>query len=353
MIERSKIVSNAVKILGYLVDNDAMAGRGLKRQQIFDTVGLPAKEFDSADAYLLQQKYVEGTMGGMPGSRWLTARGVDYYEENKHILNIPDAKKVFVVHGRDSCLRDDFFLFLRTLNLQPMEWSEALKLTGKETPSMGEALESAFKSAQAVIVLLSPDDEVRLSPELWREIEDGDEKEIKLQARPNVLFEAGMAFATHSDRTLLVEVGEVKPFSDIVGRHVVRLSNSPQRRNEIAERLRTAGCDVSTSGKDWLNTGDFHVIRETKTGSSSDASKDMNEEDLFEAYGVNWTKEYEKRCLYCKSPLTYAKEKYGPSVLFCSNCVHKHVLKDSNGNLITEQQAIKKLKAAKKLLEEG
>jgi hypothetical protein len=57
--------------------------------------------------------------------------------------------------------------------------------------------------------------------------------------------------------------------------------------------------------------------------------------------------------LYCKSPLEHAREKYGPSVFFCSNCVHKHVLKDSNGNLITEQQAIKKLKVAKKLLEEG
>jgi hypothetical protein len=95
------------------------------------------------------------------------------------------------------------------------------------------------------------------------------------------------------------------------------------------------------------------MTRETKTGSSSDAPKDMKEEDLFEAYGINWNKEYEKRCLYCKSPLEYAKEKYGPSVLFCSNCVHKHVLKDSNGNLITEEQAIKKLKVAKKLLEEG
>jgi predicted nucleotide-binding protein len=363
MIARSKIVNNAVKILGYLIDKDAMAGRGIKLQQIFDTVGLPITEFDSADTYLLQHKYVEGTLGGMPGSRWLTAGGVDYYEENKHLLeiapqnqrvtNIPDARKVFVVHGRDSRLRDDFFLFLRALNLQPMEWSEALKLTGKASPSIGEALESAFKNAQAVIVLLSPDDEVRLSPELWRDREDEDEKEIKRQARPNVLFEAGMAFATHSDRTLLVEVGEVKPFSDIAGRHVVRLSNSPKRRNEIAERLRTAGCDASTSGKDWLNTGDFDMTRETKTGSSSDAPKDMKEEDLFEAYGINWNKEYEKRCLYCKSPLEYAKEKYGPSVLFCSNCVHKHVLKDSNGNLITEEQAIKKLKVAKKLLEEG
>jgi hypothetical protein len=73
-----------------------------------------------------------------------------------------------------------------------------------------------------------------------------------------------MAFGTRPDRTILIEVGQVKSFSDIAGRHVVRLSNSAQKRNEIAERLRTAGCDVSTSGNDWLNTGNFEVIREHK-----------------------------------------------------------------------------------------
>jgi hypothetical protein len=54
MIARIKIVNNAVKILGCLIDNDAMAGRGIKLQEIFDTVGLPEKEFDSADTYLLK-----------------------------------------------------------------------------------------------------------------------------------------------------------------------------------------------------------------------------------------------------------------------------------------------------------
>lgn len=268
--------------------------------------------------------------------------------QNNRTNNMPDTKKVFVVHGRDNHLRDDFFSFLRALALQPIEWSEALKLTGKATPYIGEALESAFKNAQAVIVLLSPDDEVRLSPELWRDIEDEDEKEIKLQARPNVLFEAGMAFATHSDRTILVEVGEVKPFSDIGGRHVVRLSNLAERRNEIAERLRTAGCDVSTSGNNWIYTGDFNVIRGRKPDSSSYSVKDIDKEDLFEAYGINWNKEYKKRCLRCKSPLKYSSEKFGPSVLFCSNCNEKHILKDTNGNLLTEQQAIEKLKDANK-----
>lgn len=267
-------------------------------------MGLPEKEFDSADTYLVQQEYVECTMGGTAGSRWLTGRGVDFYEENKAILEIdtnikkvnhmPDTKKVFVVHGRDNRLRDDFFSFLRALGLQPIEWSEALKLTGKATPYTGEAIESAFNNAQAVIVLLSPDDEVRLSPNLWKDKEDENEKQIRLQARPNVLFEAGMAFGTHQDRTLLVEVGQVKAFSDVTGRHVVRLSNSSDRRNEIVGRLRTAGCDISTIGNDWLNTGNFEVTREIKNEIKNTfigyAQTDLTEGDIIALLDKWWPK---------------------------------------------------------------
>ncbi len=203
---------------------------------------------------------------------------------------MPDKRKIFVVHGRDDRLRNDFFSFLRALGLQPIEWSKALKLTEKATPYTGEAIESAFKNAQAVIVLLSPDDEVRLSPELWKEKEDENEKNIRLQARPNVLFEAGMAFGTHPDRTLLIEVGQVKAFSDVAGRHVVRLSNSPEGRNDIAERLRTAGCDVSTSGSDWLKIGDFSVKRKKANESIGYAQRDLTEGDIIALLDDWWPK---------------------------------------------------------------
>lgn len=203
---------------------------------------------------------------------------------------MPDKRKIFVVHGRDDRLRDDFFSFLRAIGLQPIEWSEALSLTGKATPYTGEAIESAFKNAQAVVVLLSPDDEVRLSPELWKDKEDEDEKEIRLQARPNVLFEAGMAFGTHPNRTLLIEVGQVKAFSDVAGRHVVRLSNSSEGRNDIAERLRTAGCDVSTSGSDWLKMGDFSVKRKKANESIGYAQRDLAEGDIIALLDDWWPK---------------------------------------------------------------
>ena len=300
MRKKSKIANNALKILEYLIDNNAIAGGDIKVQNISNSVGLSGTDFKSADMYLLQQKYVEGTLGGMDGSRWLTGRGIDFYEEtdsvieidpnNQEVNQMPDPKKVFVVHGRDSRLRDDFFSFLRALGLQPIEWSEALKLTGKATPYTGEAIESAFKNAQAVIVLLSPDDEVRLSPELWKDNEDENEKATTLQARPNVLFEAGMAFGTHPDRTLLVEVGQVKAFSDVAGRHIVRLSNSPERRNDIAERLKTSGCDVSKSGNDWLKTGNFSAKRETKNESNGYAFADLIEGDIIALLDDWWPK---------------------------------------------------------------
>ncbi len=240
-------------------------------------------------------------MGGMTGSRWLTGSGIDFYEETEakfdlnfqEVNQMPDPKKVFVVHGRDIRLKNDFFSFLRALGLQPIEWSEALKLTRKATPYIGEALESAFKNAQAVIVLLTPDDEVRLSPELMNKNEDEIEKMITLQARPNVLFEAGMAFGTHPDRTLLVEVGQVKAFSDVAGRYIVRLSNSSESRNDIAERLRTSRCDVSTSGDDWLKTGNFIITRDTKSASIGYAPEDLTKADIIALLDNWWPKPLE------------------------------------------------------------
>lgn len=279
----NKIIANAVKILDYLIVNNAMYGKGAKVRDIFESLDLSNEDFEVADLYLLQQKYVDGTMGGMDGSRYLQSSGVNFYENNSSLLNVtpskqgnesmPDSKKVFVVHGRDRRLRDDFFAFLRALDLDPIEWSEALKLTGKATPYIGEALDSAFNNAQAVIVLLSPDDEVRLSPDLWKGQEEENEKEFKLQARPNVLFEAGRAFGTHPDRTLLIEVGQVKAFSDVAGRHVIRLSNSAEKRNEVAERLRTSGCNVKTSGSDWLKTGNFDINRGNKISTPQSVDK--------------------------------------------------------------------------------
>ncbi|WP_324701470.1 hypothetical protein [Micrococcus sp. HOU01] len=67
-----------------------------------------------------------------------------------------------------------------------------------------------------------------------------------------------MALARDADRTIIVELGQIKTFSDIHGRHVVRLDNSTTKRQQLAQRLGTAGCAVSLEGTDWHTEGDLN-----------------------------------------------------------------------------------------------
>jgi hypothetical protein len=166
-----------------------------------------------------------------------------------------DPRKVFVIHGRNDAARRGVFAFLRSIGLEPIEWSRAIAMTGKGSPYIGEVLNVAFSQAQAVVVLQTPDDVAHLHESLTY---PGDpDTSPQMQPRPNVLFEAGMALARDEDRTVIVELGQIRSFSDIHGRHVVRLNNSVERRQDLATRLRTAGCAVDLGGTDWHQEGDL------------------------------------------------------------------------------------------------
>ncbi len=181
-------------------------------------------------------------------------------EEKATIPKAPKStslKKVFVVHGRNDKLRESMFNFLRALGLNPIEWSQAIQATQKASPYIGEILDIAFGQAQAIIVMFSGDDDARLREEFLRQNDQPYEKELTPQPRPNVIFEAGMAMGRNEDRTILVQVGELRPISDIAGRHMTRLDNSSQKRQELVTKLQGAGCEVNTSGTDWLSVGDF------------------------------------------------------------------------------------------------
>ena len=177
--------------------------------------------------------------------------------DEKHPRPPTDAGDVFVVHGRNEQARTAMFEFLRAIGLHSLEWSEAVRATGRPSPYIGEILNTAFSRAHAVVVLLTPDDEAQLREPLRAANEPPHEVELSGQARPNVLFEAGMAMGRDEGRTVLVELGEMRPFSDIAGRHVIRLDNSSQRRQELAQRLAAAGCPVNLDGTDWHTAGDF------------------------------------------------------------------------------------------------
>src|SRR5438067_23770 len=77
-------------------------------------------------------------------------------------------------------------------------------------PYVGQVLDEALAIVQAVIVLFTPDDLARLREGLIREDDPPNERELRGQPRPNVLYEAGLAFGRHPDRTVLVELGPLR-----------------------------------------------------------------------------------------------------------------------------------------------
>ncbi len=168
---------------------------------------------------------------------------------------------VFVVHGRNEKLRDAMFDFLRAVDLNPREWpqlkAEAMKETKQGLPYVGAIVDTAFKQAQGIVVLLSGDDVARLREEFLRDGDPDYERELTPQARPNVLFEGGMAMGICPEKTIWVQVGQVRPFSDTVGRHVIHLDNSHEKRHQLIQELKAIQCKVDDSGTRWMEVGDF------------------------------------------------------------------------------------------------
>jgi predicted nucleotide-binding protein len=182
---------------------------------------------------------------------------------------------VFVIHGRDERLRKGMFEFLRSIDLKPLEWTKAIALTGKGSPYIGDILKTTFNHAQAVVALLSPDDEARLRAEFLNDNDPPHERELTGQARANVLFESGMALASHEDQTVLVRFGDLRPFSDVAGRHAVMMDNSIAKRQELALKLEAAGCAVDLAGTDWHAAGDL-----TAPSSPGGRTADIDDENV-------------------------------------------------------------------------
>jgi predicted nucleotide-binding protein len=166
-------------------------------------------------------------------------------------------RNVFVVYGRDEPARRAVFEFLRAIGLRPLEWEVLVRATGKGAPSLSETVRTGLAMTRAVIVLMTPEDVVRLHPELHEKNEAEAETEAALQARPNVLLELGMALAAHPNGTLVLMFGDHRPVTDLGGINFIRVSDTPGCRRKIAGRLQQAGCLVDESGQDWLSAGNF------------------------------------------------------------------------------------------------
>ncbi len=154
----------------------------------------------------------------------------------------PVGSRVFLVQGRNYRLNGLFEEVLRSLGLVIVGWNLALEAAGRAhgpNPFLWQILAAGFEMADGFVVLMTPDDIVELHPDFREQHEEATEGP-SLQPRPNVLLEAGMALALHPDRTVLVQIGNLRGLSDISGRYVVRFDGTPVRRAQLVGQLRAA-----------------------------------------------------------------------------------------------------------------
>ncbi|MGH6657929.1 MAG: TIR domain-containing protein [Actinocrinis sp.] len=170
------------------------------------------------------------------------------------------SRNVFVVYGRDEQVREAMFSLLRRLDLHPLEWEDLVRATGHTSPFLGDVVALAPSRAQAALVLLTPDDIVRLHPAMHGTREPDYERFETGQPRPNVLLELGMVLMAYEQRTLIVEVGALRQIADYNGRNVIRFDGSAGSVGKIVERLKLAGCEVDDTGADWRDTRPFEGL---------------------------------------------------------------------------------------------
>jgi predicted nucleotide-binding protein len=149
------------------------------------------------------------------------------------------SNKVFIVHGRDMRPVKVLDTFLTFCGLQSMEWSDAVRLTGKAQPTTYEIVHAGIVNAAAVVVIFSPDDLGRVADAYATSPTDPD-KAPTGQARQNVVLEAGMAFGLAPDRTIFVQSAATRPLSDIEGFNWVKLNGTWDSRSDLIGRLEQA-----------------------------------------------------------------------------------------------------------------
>ena len=151
-------------------------------------------------------------------------------------------KNVFVVHGRDEQARVALFGFLQALGLHPLGWETLVAATGSSSPYLRDVIMQGIAMAQAAVVLMTPDDVVRLHPDLHQADEDSYETVETMQARPNVILELGMALATYADRTIVLYAGRHRPMADLNGLNYVALNGSGECLDKVTSRAQDGQC---------------------------------------------------------------------------------------------------------------
>lgn len=208
-------------------------------------------------------------------------QGVDYTQEllfetptplqnENPLMPPPDPKKVFIIHGRNTAARTAVEHFLKALGLQPVDFDQLAADQGG-TPFVGDIVRAGLEQAHGIIALFTSEEYAALRPD-HRGGNDSGTDVMRWQARPNVIFEAGMAYGMAPKRTILATLGtDVSLFSDVAGVHILRLSNEVASRERFRHKLIGIGCEVEQRTSAWtdpMRSGDFDACISRLQGGS-------------------------------------------------------------------------------------
>ena len=153
----------------------------------------------------------------------------------KSILKKENAPQIFIIHGHDPTSLTYLKNILYKIGANPLIFDDIPK---HGSPTIIEILEDCIPKCDAVIALLTPDDEGR---------KRGD-KACELRARQNVLIEAGYGLISRREKSLIIALGDVSTPSDFEGLHMIRATTwSNETGMKAAKRLKDMGIKVDPS----------------------------------------------------------------------------------------------------------
>ena len=143
-----------------------------------------------------------------------------------------DARKLFIVHGRDAGAKDEVARFLERLDLEPVVLAEM--------PSEGKTIIEKFEAYAEVgyaIVLLTADDSGALKGQMPQP-----------RARQNVIFELGFFIGKLGrERVCALTRGEPEVPSDYAGVAYIPLDSSGAWQMSLIRELKAAGLEVDAN----------------------------------------------------------------------------------------------------------
>ena len=141
------------------------------------------------------------------------------------------ADKVFIIHGRDLEARAELAKFLRSIGLEDMPFEDVASSL-PPNPFVADVVREGIRRAAAVIAIFTPDEHSVFHDPATAASPTAAPGETRWQARPNVIFEAGIALGCAREKTILTAVGnDVKLFSDLLGVHLIRLDSATAKQS--------------------------------------------------------------------------------------------------------------------------